>query len=67
MSGHTHKSHSKLTARLIITMLLNFLITAIEVILMAKPPELSIDEIGREIKSLENIRNIHHVHLWRIL
>ncbi len=121
MSAHTHTKHSKLTARLIITMPLNFLITAIEmmilfasggllaniigtlllkegvrgnvcirsaylhlfsdavsgmaviivkeaieVIFMTKPPELSIDKIGSEIRAMENTRNIHHVHLWRL-
>jgi len=39
---------------------------ATEVLMMAAPPDLSIKELEKELLTLEGIKNIHHVHLWKI-
>jgi len=36
------------------------------VLMMAAPESLSIQEIEKEILQLDEIQNIHHVHLWRV-
>jgi len=36
------------------------------VLMMAAPDSLSIEEIEKEILLLDEIQNIHHVHLWRV-
>jgi len=36
------------------------------VLMMAAPESLSIQEIEKEILELDEIQNIHHVHLWRV-
>ncbi len=39
---------------------------ATEVLMMAAPENLSIDELEKEIMKLDGVKNIHHVHLWRV-
>jgi len=39
---------------------------ATEVLMMAAPEELSITKLEEELLKLETIKNIHHVHLWRV-
>ncbi len=39
---------------------------ATEVLMMAAPEDLSIKELEKELLALEGIKNIHHVHLWKI-
>ncbi len=39
---------------------------ALEVVMMATPPGISIEEIGRELEKIESVKNIHHVHLWEM-
>ncbi|MGD9486696.1 MAG: hypothetical protein AB7W47_01620 [Calditrichaceae bacterium] len=46
MSAHTHAKHFKLTARLIFTMPLNFLITAIEMMIIVDSGGLLANIIG---------------------
>ena len=36
------------------------------VLMMAAPESLSIPEIEKEILQLDEIQNIHHIHLWRV-
>lgn len=36
------------------------------VLMMAAPESLSIQEIEKEILQLDEIQNIHHIHLWRV-
>lgn len=39
---------------------------ALDLLMMAAPPDISIPAIEKEIMKLDNITNLHHVHLWRI-
>ena len=39
---------------------------AVNVILMASPAYLSLQAIQRELESIPGVRNIHHVHVWRL-
>lgn len=39
---------------------------ATEVLMMAAPEELSITKLEEELLKLKTIKNIHHVHLWRV-
>jgi cobalt-zinc-cadmium efflux system protein len=39
---------------------------ATKVLMMAAPENLSINEIEKGILELDEIQNIHHVHLWRV-
>ena len=39
---------------------------ALSVLMMSAPDSISINEIEDELMSIEGIKNIHHVHLWRI-
>ncbi len=36
------------------------------VFMLAAPPELNMDEIRQVIRNHENIRDIHHIHLWAV-
>ena len=36
------------------------------VLMMAAPESLSIEDIEKEILQLDEIQNIHHIHLWRV-
>ena len=39
---------------------------ALNIVLMASPSGISMDDIRRELENLEGINNIHHVHLWQL-
>ncbi len=39
---------------------------AINVLMMGTPESVSIENIQKEIEGLANIKNIHHVHIWRL-
>ncbi len=39
---------------------------AVEVLMMAAPEKLSINMLEEELLKLKSIKNIHHVHLWRV-
>ena len=30
------------------------------------PEDVDVEQIGNEIKELEGIKNVHHVHLWQL-
>ena len=34
--------------------------------MMAAPSNISINEIKSEIERIDDIHNVHHIHLWRI-
>ncbi|VAW66538.1 Cobalt-zinc-cadmium resistance protein CzcD [hydrothermal vent metagenome] len=36
------------------------------VFMLAAPPELNMDEIRQVIRKHENIRDVHHIHLWAV-
>jgi len=38
----------------------------VEILLMAAPDNISIEEIKRELEKFDPISNVHHVHLWNI-
>jgi cobalt-zinc-cadmium efflux system protein len=39
---------------------------SVDVIMMSTPPEIDINEIQREVESVPGVRNVHHVHLWKM-
>ncbi len=39
---------------------------AIRVFMMASPEGISIEELSRLIKALPGVKNVHHIHLWRL-
>ncbi len=39
---------------------------AVQVIMMASPSEISIKELERTIESIPGVKNVHHIHLWRL-
>jgi cobalt-zinc-cadmium efflux system protein len=39
---------------------------ATNIVLMASPENLSIEEISKQLGAVEGITNIHHVHLWQM-
>ena len=39
---------------------------AVNVLMMGTPESVSIEDIQKEIEGLPNIKNIHHVHIWRL-
>ena len=39
---------------------------AADVIMMSTPPDIDINEIQRAIEGVPGVRNIHHVHLWKM-
>lgn len=38
----------------------------IEILMQATPDNIDIDEIKNEIEKLEKVRNLHHVHIWKL-
>ncbi len=40
--------------------------TTLRIIMMAAPDNLSLEHIGKEISSIDGVRNVHHVHLWQM-
>lgn len=39
---------------------------AVDVIMMSTPPDIDINEIQREVEGVPGVRNVHHVHLWKM-
>lgn len=39
---------------------------AVDVIMMSSPAEIDMNELQRMIEAIPGVRNIHHVHLWRM-
>jgi len=39
---------------------------AIHILMEGAPPDLSIDDIQKEVEKIEEVLNIHHVHLWMV-
>jgi len=39
---------------------------SVEVILMSTPPDIDINEVQRAIEAVPGVKNIHHVHLWKM-
>jgi cobalt-zinc-cadmium efflux system protein len=39
---------------------------SVDVILMSTPPETDITEIQRALEAIPGVKNIHHVHLWKM-
>ncbi len=37
-----------------------------EILMQFAPGEIKIDDINRRIKAIEGVKNIHHVHIWRL-
>lgn len=39
---------------------------AVQVILMASPEGIAIEDLNAEIKRIPGVKNVHHIHLWRL-
>jgi len=39
---------------------------SVDVIMMSTPPDIDIMEIQREVERVPGVRNVHHVHLWKM-
>jgi len=39
---------------------------SVEVIMMSAPPDIDINEVQRAIEAVPGVRNVHHVHLWKM-
>jgi cobalt-zinc-cadmium efflux system protein len=39
---------------------------SVDVIMMSTPPDIDINEVQRAIKGVPGVKNIHHVHLWKM-
>ena len=39
---------------------------ALDIVLMASPDNISIEDISKKLTDIEGIKNIHHVHLWQM-
>jgi cobalt-zinc-cadmium efflux system protein len=39
---------------------------AVEILMQATPKDIDINRIKKEIEGLEEVKNIHHVHIWRL-
>ena len=44
----------------------DILITSLKVLMLFVPKHLDIDEVVKEVASMDGIRNVHHVHLWQL-
>ena len=66
MSHHHEHATPVSGARLLITLLLNLLITITEIIGGILSGSLSLTDINDKLVSIEGVNNIHHVHLWQM-
>ncbi len=66
MSHHHEHATPVSGARLLITLLLNLLITITEIIGGILSGSLSLTDINDKLVSIEDVKNIHHVHLWQM-
>ncbi len=39
---------------------------SVDVIMMSTPPDIDITEVQRALEAVPGVRNIHHVHLWKL-
>ena len=39
---------------------------SVDVVMMSTPPEIDINDVQRELESIPGVKNIHHVHLWKM-
>lgn len=39
---------------------------SIKILMQFTPEDVDVEQIGNEIKELEGIKNVHHVHLWQL-
>ncbi len=39
---------------------------AIQVIMMASPQGIAMEDLNREISAIRGVKNVHHIHLWRL-
>ncbi len=39
---------------------------ALKIVMMASPPNISLNEIKKVLESIDGIKNIHHVHIWQL-
>ena len=39
---------------------------SVDIIMMSKPARIDLDEVKKLIEDIEKVRNIHHVHLWKM-
>lgn len=42
------------------------LVDAVKVLLLFSPPGLSVEEISQKVCALEEVKNIHHIHVWQM-
>ena len=38
----------------------------VDIVVMASPPDISIEKIKERLEKLEKVKNVHHGHLWRL-
>ena len=39
---------------------------SVDVIMMSTPPDIDMNELQRAVESIPGVRNMHHVHLWKM-
>ena len=39
---------------------------SVDVIMMSTPPDIDINEVQRTVEAVPGVKNIHHVHLWKM-
>ena len=39
---------------------------SVDIIMMSKPAGIDLDEVKKLIEDIEKVKNIHHVHLWKM-
>jgi len=39
---------------------------SVDVIMMSTPPDINMNEIQRAVESIPGVKNVHHVHLWKM-
>lgn len=42
------------------------IIETVDILMQAKPKNINLNQIKEELKKIEGIENIHHVHIWRL-
>lgn len=39
---------------------------SVDVIMMSSPPEIDMNDLQRAVEAIPGVRNIHHVHIWKL-
>ncbi|MGB8318315.1 MAG: cation diffusion facilitator family transporter [Ignavibacteriaceae bacterium] len=39
---------------------------SVDIIMMSKPAEIDLDEIKKLVEDINKVKNIHHIHLWKL-